>query len=70
MKVIIEKRLGEEKNSQRITVTVDPSVSVRMSADIVEIVRNECTNLPLGKYQGEYNSKTLELKISKIDVEA
>lgn len=58
------------KQCKKVTVEPERSVSSKAIYEIVESIKLELDNLPVGKYEGNFDPKTLKLKITKAEVEA
>ncbi len=58
------------KQCKKIIVEPERGVSSKAMYEIIESVKLELDNLPVGKYESNFDPKTLKLKITKAEVEA
>lgn len=70
MPIVFAVDFDNIKQCKKVTVEPERSVSSKAIYEIVESIKLELDNLPVGKYEGNFDPKTLRLKITKAEVEA
>lgn len=70
MPIIFTVDYDNIKQCKKVIVEPERSVSSKAIYEIIESVKLELDNLPIGKYEGNFDPKTLKLKITKAEVEA
>ena len=58
------------KQCKKISIELEKGVSSKAIYEITESIKLELDNLPIGRYEGTFNSETLRLKITKAEIEA
>lgn len=70
MPIIFTVDYDNIKQRKKIVVEPERGVSSKAMYEIIESVKLELDNLPVGKYESNFDPKTLKLKITKAEVEA
>lgn len=70
MPIIFTVDYDNIKQCKKIIVEPERGVSSKAMYEIIESVKLELDNLPVGKYESNFDPKTLKLKITKAEVEA
>lgn len=70
MPIIFTVDYDNIKQRKKIVVEPERGVSSKAMYEIIESVKLELDNLPIGKYESNFDPKTLKLKITKAEVEA
>lgn len=70
MPIIFTVDYDNIKQRKKIVVEPERGVSSKAMYEIIESVKLELDNLQIGKYESNFDPKTLKLKITKAEVEA
>lgn len=58
------------KQCKKISIELEKGVSSKAIYEITESIKLELDNLPIGRYESNFDPKTLRLKITKAEIEA
>lgn len=58
------------KQCKKISIELEKGVSSKAIYEITESIKLELDNLSIGRYEGNFDPKTLRLKITKAEIEA
>lgn len=58
------------KQCKKISIELEKGVSSKAIYEITESIKLELDNLPVGRYESNFDPKTLRLKITKAEIEA
>lgn len=70
MSIIFTIDYDNTKQCKKISIELERGVSSKAIYEITESIKLELDNLPVGRYEGNFNPETLRLKITKAEIEA
>ena len=70
MSIIFTIDYDNTKQCKKISIELEKGVSSKAIYEITESIKLELDNLSIGRYEGNFDPKTLRLKITKAEIEA
>lgn len=70
MPIIFTIDYDNSKQCKKISIELEKGVSSKAIYEITESIKLELDNLSVGRYEGNFDPKTLRLKITKAEIEA
>lgn len=70
MPIIFTIDYDNTKQCKKISIELEKGVSSKAIYEIVESIKLELDNLSIGRYESNFDPKTLRLKITKAEIEA